>query len=87
MSGRFLSKLDIHEARREQEIVNSMIKRGEIDPTKSVREQYVVCGCGVKGCGFITRWLKKDPWNVDLAEQKKIYEEWLEFHKEKNIHE
>ena len=84
MSGRFLSKLDIHEARREQEIVNSMIKRGEIDPTRSVREQYVVCGCGVEGCGFITRWLKTHNDVVDLAEQKKMYEEWLEFHQSKD---
>ena len=81
MSGRFLSKLDIHEARREQEIVNSMIKRGEIDPTKSVREQYVVCGCGVKGCGFITRW-KKDR-HIDLEEQQQLYQRWLEEHKQR----
>jgi len=84
MSGRFLSKLDIHEARREQEIVNSMIKRGEIDTTKSVREQYVVCGCGVKGCGFITRWLKTHSDVVDLKEQQQLYQRWLEEHKQQS---
>ena len=82
MSGRFLSKLDIHEARREQEIVNSMIKRGEIDTTKSVRTHYVVCGCGVEGCGFITRWLKTHSDVVDLKEQQQLYQRWLEEHKQ-----
>jgi hypothetical protein len=80
MTGRFLSKLDIHEARREQEIWNSMLKRGLIDPSKFVRTQYVVCGCGVRGCGFITQWLKTYPDVVDLEEQRRLYQEWLEFH-------
>ncbi len=78
--GRRLSPKDISAARREQEMWNSMVKRGEIDPTKAVREQYVVCGCGVEGCGFITRWMKTDPWNVDLEEQKFLYQKWLEEH-------
>ena len=80
MSGRFMSRRDLHEARREQEIWNSMLKRGEIDPTKFVRTAYVVCGCGAEGCGFITRWLKEYPNVVDLEQQRALYQKWLEEH-------
>lgn len=75
-----MSKLDIHEARREQEIWNSMLKRGLIDPSKFVRTAYVVCGCGEPGCGFITRWMKDQPNVVDLKEQQELYQKWLEYH-------
>lgn len=80
MSGKFMSKLDIHEARREQEIWNSMLKRGLIDPSKFVRTAYVVCGCGAPGCGFITRWMKDQPNVIDLEQQKFLYQKWLEEH-------
>jgi hypothetical protein len=80
MSGKFMSRKDLHEARREQEIWNSMLKRGEIDPTKFVRTAYVVCGCGAEGCGFITRWMKDYPDVVDLEQQKALYQKWLEEH-------
>lgn len=59
MSGRYMSKLDIAAAKHREEIFNSMIKRGEIDPSTHIRTAYVVCGCGEEGCGFITRWLKE----------------------------
>ena len=80
MSGKFMSRRDLHEARREQEIWNSMLKRGEIDPTKFVRTAYVVCGCGAEGCGFITRWMKDYPNVVDLEQQRELYQKWLEEH-------
>lgn len=57
MSGRYMSRKDLHEARREEEIFNSMVRRGEIDTSKFTRTAYVVCGCGVEGCGFITKWI------------------------------
>ena len=57
-----------------------MLKRGEIDPSKFVRTQYIVCGCGVEGCGFITKWLKTQPNVVDLEQQKFLYRKWLEEH-------
>ena len=57
MSGRYLSRKALHEARREEEIFNSMVRRGEIDTSKFTRTAYVVCGCGVEGCGFITKWI------------------------------
>ena len=77
-----MTKRDLHEARREQEIWNSMLKRGLIDPSKFVRTAYVVCGCGAEGCGFITRWMKDYPNVVDLEQQRFLYEKWLEEHKE-----
>lgn len=48
--GKFLSKADLMAAKHEQEVFNSKINRGEIDPTTYVRTQYVVCGCGAEGC-------------------------------------
>lgn len=81
MAGKFLSKLDINAARHEQEIWNSRIKRGEIDTTKFVRTQYVVCGCGAEGCGFITRWMKSQYNVVDLEEQNSLYQRWLKYKK------
>lgn len=78
MMGKRLSLKEINMARHEQEVWNSMLKRGAIDPTKGVRTQYVVCGCGAEGCGFITRWMKNDPWNVDLEQQQELYQQWLQ---------
>ena len=65
MSGKFMRKKDIEAARREQEIFNSMVNRGEIDPSTFTRTAYVVCGCGAEGCGFITRWQKPQVSEVD----------------------
>ncbi len=78
--GRRLTPKDLVAARHEQEVWNSMVKRGMIKLSDHVRTQYVVCGCGAEGCGFITRWMKKDPWNIDLEEQKFLYQKWLEEH-------
>jgi len=82
MTGKYLSLKEVNMARHEQEVWNSMLNRGLIDPSKFVRTQYVVCGCGAEGCGFITRWMKTDGRNADLEEQRRLYQEWLEFHKE-----
>ena len=68
--GKYLTPRDMAAAVREHEIFNSMVKRGMIKLSESVRTHYVVCGCGAEGCGFITRWMKKDPWHIDLEEQK-----------------
>ena len=78
--GKRLSLKEVNIARHEQEIFNSRVNRGVIDPTKFVRTQYVVCGCGAEGCGFITRWMKDDPWNVDLEQQQELYQQWLQYH-------
>lgn len=75
--GKRLSLKEINAARHEQEVFNSMIKRGEVDPTTFVRTHYVVCGCGAEGCGFITRWTKTQHNVVDLAEQKRRYQQFL----------
>lgn len=57
--GRFLSRLDLAKAKRDLEIFNSRIKRGEIDPSTFTRIAHVACECGVDGCMFITKWMKK----------------------------
>ena len=55
MSGKFLSRVDLAAAKREMEIFNSMLKRGDVrNPDDILREHYVVCGCGAPGCGFIS---------------------------------
>lgn len=58
MSGRFLGKYDMHEAKRATEIRNSRIKRGE-GKEPCPRYIHVVCGCGAKGCIFISPPLVK----------------------------
>jgi hypothetical protein len=73
-----LSLKEINIARHEQEIWNSQLKRGLIDPTQFVRTHYVVCGCGAEGCGFIAQWTKD--WHIDLEEQQQLYQRWLEEH-------
>lgn len=57
MSGRKLTQKDISAARYEQEVFNSMLKRGEVkSPEQIKRSAHVVCGCGAEGCIFITHW-------------------------------
>ncbi|MFZ9740806.1 MAG: hypothetical protein ACO3CQ_02820 [Candidatus Nanopelagicaceae bacterium] len=52
MSFRWMTPKDLSAAVRAQNILNSRVKRGEIEqPTKY---SYVVCGCGEEGCGFIS---------------------------------
>ena len=78
--GKFLSKADLMAAKHEQEVFNSKINRGEIDPTTYVRTQYVVCGCGAEGCGFITRWCKNQRNVIDLQKEQEEYTQWLKEH-------
>ena len=81
MSGKYLTLKEINIAKHEQEVWNSMLKRGLIDPSKFVRTAYVVCGCGAEGCGFITKWVKNYSHNVvDIVQQKMLYQKWLEEH-------
>lgn len=55
MTGRWLTAKDMHEARRELEIVNSRLKRGDIaNPERIKKQMHVVCGCGAEGCVFIS---------------------------------
>ena len=77
--GKYLSPKDLSAARHEQEVWNSMLNRGLIDPSKFVRTHYVVCGCGAAGCGFVSQWMKGSRV-IDLAEQRELYERWLEAH-------
>lgn len=81
--GKRLSLKEVNIARHEQEIFNSRVNRGVIDLSQSVRTHYVVCGCGAEGCGFITRWMKDHPRNVDLEQQQELYQQWLRDHAEK----
>lgn len=82
--GKYLSRKAIAIARHEQEIFNSLVNRGEIDLSKSVRSHFVVCGCGAEGCGFVAQWKKEYPQVIDLEQQKHLYEQWLEHHQESN---
>jgi hypothetical protein len=59
--GRFLSPKDLSAARHDQEVWNSLVKRGEIDESQFARYHYQVCGCGVEGCGFTCGWKKDAP--------------------------
>lgn len=53
--GRRLTPKDISAARHEEEVYNSMLKRGEIKEAEKIgRTQLVVCGCGAEGCIFIS---------------------------------
>jgi hypothetical protein len=61
MSGKFLRHADLVSAKKEEEIFNSMLKRGEIkDPEEIVRTHHVACGCGAPGCVFISVQRKSD---------------------------
>ena len=54
MSGRFLSKVDMAEAKFALEMFELAVKRGEIlEPEDISRLYHVVCGCGQEGCIFI----------------------------------
>jgi hypothetical protein len=48
---------DLSSAIRAQNILNSRVKRGEIEAP--AHTAYVVCGCGEEGCGYIT-CIRKD---------------------------
>ena len=56
---------DLSSVIRAQNILNSKVKRGEIEvPTHTA---YVVCGCGEEGCGFITCIKTPDELAQDLT--------------------
>jgi len=48
---------DLSAAVRAQNILNSRVKRGEIE--QPANYSHIVCGCGEEGCIFI-RCIKKD---------------------------
>lgn len=54
MSNHWLTKKDLANAIRSQQVINSMIKRGELNPARVSKTGYVKCGCGEEGCGFIS---------------------------------
>jgi hypothetical protein len=54
MNGRFLTQKDMSAAKHEQEVWNSLVKRGKIDESNRDRFAHVVCGCGAEGCIFIS---------------------------------
>ena len=59
MSYRWLKTEDLANAIKHQNIINSRVKRGEIEqPTEY---SYVVCGCGDPGCGFMSIRTKDNP--------------------------
>jgi len=58
--GRWMTKKDIASSIRAQNVYNSLVKRGDIDVKEVLRTQYVVCGCGEEGCGFISQVKKND---------------------------
>ena len=52
--GKFLKKEDMIQARKETEIFNARLKRGEVEQPKNILKSYhVVCGCGAPGCIFM----------------------------------
>lgn len=59
-SYRWMTPKDLSTAVRAQNILNSKIKRGEVDETGYKNTTYVVCGCGEEGCGFISPILKNE---------------------------
>jgi hypothetical protein len=54
MSGKRLTAKDLSAANRANDVYNAQVKRGEIDISNRGSTRYVVCGCGVEGCGFIS---------------------------------
>jgi hypothetical protein len=66
--GRWLTKVDVASFIEHQNVFNSQIKRGEISRKGILSEHYVVCGCGVEGCGFISL-RREDP--------PPSFEEWV----------
>lgn len=59
-SYRWMQPKDLSAAIRAQNILNSRIKRGEVDGSRFKNTTYVVCGCGEEGCGFISSLQKND---------------------------
>jgi hypothetical protein len=57
MSYRWLTPKDLSAAVRAQNILNSRVKRGEIE--QPANYSHIVCGCGEEGCIFIS-CIKKD---------------------------
>lgn len=54
MSGRFLSRYDLAEARRVSERFNAALKRGEVPQAHRITyTRHIVCGCGAPGCVFL----------------------------------
>lgn len=66
MSGRRLTSLDMQEAKRATEIYNSQVNRGEIDITSRGATNHIACacGCGVKGCIFISTIAHRTPEEI-----------------------
>lgn len=61
MTGRFLTGKDMSAAKHEMEAFNSLVKRGELETTKTPNDTiHVVCGCGAEGCIFISARHKRD---------------------------
>lgn len=55
MAGKFLKRADLREARKQTEVLNARLKRGEVkDSDKIVRTHHIACGCGAPGCVFIS---------------------------------
>ena len=54
MAGRRLTAQDMHEAKRLTRIRNSQIKRGDLPKSANAQTRHCVCGCGAKGCIFIS---------------------------------
>lgn len=71
----FQTPRGMSEIRHTMEVYNSARKRGEIENADHiVRENFVICGCGAEGCGFVSvirdtdekaqQYIKdgRDPW-------------------------
>lgn len=50
---RFLTSFDMAEAKRAESILNSQIKRGEVERLPHMR--HVKCTCGDEGCIFVVQ--------------------------------
>jgi hypothetical protein len=59
--GKYLGKVDMAAAKKEEEIFNSRLKRGAIEKPETIKKTYhVVCGCGVPGCIFMAH-IRSEP--------------------------
>ncbi len=59
--GKYLRKVDMAAAKKEEEIFNSRLKRGAIEKPETIKKTYhVVCGCGAPGCLFIAH-IRSEP--------------------------
>lgn len=50
---RFLNSFDMSEAKRIESILNSRIKRGEVE--RKFLQYMSVCGCGISGCIIVSQ--------------------------------